>query len=256
MEGSGVHPANWDSSNLIDIDDDNGIHQTPLEPEHEDGLKDEMAAPGTTVTAVPVRSRRNTLDSEALSRETTREERREGEKRPSTVTYSPASPVSNSRRSTLDATMRSPQSRKSSVSSGIVSPPSRKATLSPNASRKSTLDVNNAVRSPSRKASATLDTTPSRKASTSQEQSGGVLSPSRKNTHDKLIKSPSRKSTHESLLSPSRKSTYDTVVTSPSRKSTKDSAVKSPSRQGTSSTDSSSKEKESKREVDGDIIMD
>lgn len=222
MEGAGIHPANWGSSNLIDIDEDSVCRQAPLEPQHEEDLKDDLLAPGTTITAVPVRSRRNTLESEALSRETTREERRDGEKRPSTITYGPASPISPSRQATLESAVLSPPSRKSSLSSGVLSPSTRKATLSPSASRKPTLDAGS-VRSPSRKASAALDSAPSRKASTSSRKtstsldtSAGVLSPSRKNTHESMVMSPTR--------------------------------------QGTDDTDATVREK--KRDADGDQIMD
>lgn len=200
MEGPGVHPADWSSSNLIDIDEDSECRQTPLEPEHET-LKDDLLAPGTTITAVPVRSRRNTMDSEALSRETTREERREGDKRPSTISYAPPSPVAPSRQATHDSAVLSPPSRKSSLSGGVLSPSARKATLSPSASRKSTLE---STRSPSRKASG-REGTPGRKMSTSGDTSAGVLSPSRKNTHD-------------SIRSPSRRSTTDTDATARDRK--------------------------------------
>lgn len=199
MEGPGVHPAIWDSSNLIDIDDNSACRQTPLEPEHEEDIKDDMLAPGTTVTAVPVRSRRNTLESEALSRETTREDRSEGDKRPSTISFTPESP-GTSRRATLEAAVLSPPSRKSSLSGGVLSPNARMATLSPSASRKSTLEAaGGAVRSPSRKASAPLDSarTPSRQASTSVDTSTSVLSPSRKNTHESMVMSPSRQGTDD-----------------------------------------------------------
>lgn len=214
MDGSGVHPSDWSSSNLIDIDEDSECRQTPLEPEPET-LKDDMVAPGTTITAVPVRSRRNTLDSEALSRETTREERREGDKRPSTISYAPPSPVAPSRQATQESAVLSPPSRKSSLSGGVLSPSARKAILSPSASRKSTLE---STRSPSRKASTGREGTPSRKTSMSVDKSGGVLSPSRKNTHDSV------------------------------------KSVKSPSRQGTGDTDATSRDK--KREPDGDLIID
>lgn len=201
MEGPGPHPADWSASNLIDIDEDSECQQAPLEPQHED-LKDDLLAPGTTITAVPVRSRRNTLDSEALSRETTREERREGEKRPSTISYAPPSPVAPSRQATQDSVVFSPPSRKASLSGGVLSPSARKATLSSSASRKSTLE---GARSPSRKASAGPERVSSRKSSISVDTSTGVLSPSRKNTRD-------------SLMSPSRRGTDDTDATARDRK--------------------------------------